>query len=111
MKTFSYVVILLLCYVFPADAQQVASDCSTPPSTFRHTWYIDPVNGQTEAAMTAAGVKLPSAGSGPTSAQQGSAAHPWNSLQAVFNVTSAAIPGYTYPLLTSAPYRYWPAGG
>ena len=57
MKTFSYVVILLLCYVFPADAQQVASDCSTPPSTFRHTWYFDPVNGQTEAAMTAAGVK------------------------------------------------------
>src|SRR5271163_319629 len=52
MKTFACAVILLLCYVFPAYAQQVAVDCSTPPKTFRHTWYIDPVNGQTEAAMT-----------------------------------------------------------
>jgi Right handed beta helix region len=111
MKTFGCAAILLLCYVFPAHAQQVAVDCSTPPTTFRHTWYIDPVNGQTEAAMTAAGVKLPSTGSAPTSAQQGSAAHPWNSLQAVFNVTTPSVPGYTYPLLTTAPYNYWPVGG
>jgi hypothetical protein len=105
MKTFGCAAILLLCYVFPAHAQQVAVDCSTPPTTFRHTWYIDPVNGQTEAAMTAAGVKLPSTGSAPSSAQQGSAAHPWNSLQAVFNVTTPSVPGYTYPLLTTAPYK------
>jgi hypothetical protein len=105
MKTFGCAAILLLCYVLPAHAQQVGTDCTTPATTFRHTWYFDPVNGQTEAAMTAAGIKLPSAGSAPSSAQQGSAAHPWNSLQAVFNVTTPAIPGYTYPLLTTAPYR------
>jgi hypothetical protein len=96
---------MLLCYVFPASAQpvstqpqttsaqQVPSGCSVPPTTFRKTWYIDPVNGKTQAAMTSAGVPI---------AQQGSEAHPWNPLQAAFVVTT----GYTYPLLTTTPYRH-----
>ena len=41
--------------------------------------------------MTTAGVPI---------AQQGTQAHPWNSLQAVFWQTT----GYTYPLLTTVPY-------
>jgi Right handed beta helix region len=90
MKTLGFAVILLLCYVFPVDAQEVAHDCAGPPSTFRNVWYIDPVNGATEAA-----------------GGNGSRAHPWNSLQAVFATTT----GYTYPLLTTVPYTYWPEGG
>jgi hypothetical protein len=89
MKTLGYAVILFLCCVFPVDAQQVAHDCAGPPSTFRNVRYIDPVNGATAAA-----------------GGNGSQAHPWNSLQAVFEPTT----GYTYPLLTTAPYRYWPKG-
>ena len=74
-----------------AFAQFVYPGCTVPPTTFNHIWYIDPVHGQTPAAMTAAGVPV---------AQQGTQAHPWNSLQAVFWQTT----GYAYPLLTSVPY-------
>ena len=56
-----------------------------PPSTFRSVWYIDPVNGKTAAA-----------------GGNGSLAHPWNSLEAV----AAAVTGYAYPLLTTAPYTH-----
>ena len=83
MKTLGYAVILLFSYVFPGYAQQVYDGCATPPSTFRHVWYIDPANGKTPAA-----------------GGNGSQAHPWNSLQAVFWTTT----GYTYPLLTTVPY-------
>jgi hypothetical protein len=85
MKTLGRSVILLVCYVYPAHAQQVYHDCATPPSTFRNVWYIDPVNGKTQAA-----------------GGNGSQAHPWNSLEAV----AAAVTGYPYPLLTTAPYRH-----
>jgi len=85
MKTLGRSVILLVCYVYPAHAQQVYHDCATPPSTFRNVWYIDPVNGKTQAA-----------------GGNGSQAHPWNSLEAV----TAAVTGYAYPLLTTAPYKY-----
>ena len=84
MKTLGRTVILLLCYVFSGYAQQVLA-CAGAPSTFRKIWYIDPVNGQT-----------------PANGGNGSQAHPWNSLEAVANVTT----GYTYPLLTTAPYKY-----
>jgi hypothetical protein len=53
MKTLGRSVILLICYVYPAHAQQVYHDCATPPSTFRNVWYIDPVNGKTPAAYAA----------------------------------------------------------
>ncbi len=86
MKTLACA-LMLLSYAFPGHAEA----CATPPSTFRHVWYIDPVHGQTPAAMTTAGVPI---------AQQGTQAHPWNSLQAVFWTTT----GYTYPLLTTVPY-------
>ena len=89
-KTLGSALILLLCYVFPASAQQVYHDCAAPPTTFRNTWYIDPVNGMTQAA-----------------GGNGSAAHPWNWLQALF----ATETGYAYPLLTSIPYRQVPVPG
>jgi hypothetical protein len=90
MKTLSRSVILLVCYVYPAHAQQVLRTCAPPPSTFRNVWYIDPVNGTTQAA-----------------GGNGSQAHPWNSLEAV----AAAVTGYPYPLLTTAPYRHLNAAG
>ena len=74
MKTLSCAVILLLCYVFPAHAQLVPTNCATPPSMFKNVWYIDPVNGATVAA-----------------GGKGTQAHPWNSLQAVFSAQT----GYT----------------
>ena len=85
MKTLGRAAILLACYVFPASAQQVLHNCATPPSTFRKTWYIDPVNGRTQAA-----------------GGNGSQAHPWNSLAAVVGTAT----GYAYPLLTTAPYKH-----
>ena len=84
MKTLSYVVILLLCFAFPAHAANVYTGCAIPPSTFRHVWYFDPVHGKTKAA-----------------GGNGSQAAPWNNLQAL----TRAEPGYSFPLLTTAPYR------
>ena len=83
MKTLGCAVILLFSYILPSHAQQVSGGCAAPPSTFRHVWYIDPVKGKTAAA-----------------GGNGTQAAPWNSLQAVFQSQL----GYTYPLLTTAPY-------
>ena len=82
MKPLGYAVILLLCYFFPAQAQQVYRQCVAPPSKFGNVWYIDPVKGATQLA---GGV--------------GSATHPWNSLQAVFQTT----PGYNYRRISIGP--------
>jgi hypothetical protein len=68
-----------------ADAAEVYSGCAVPPTKFNHIWYIDPVNGQTQSA-----------------GGDGSQAHPWSSLQAMF----ATQPGYKTPLLSTAPYRH-----
>jgi hypothetical protein len=57
-----------------ADALQVYPGCAAPPTTFRHTWYIDPVNGKTAAAGGA-----------------GTKAAPWSSLQAVFSAVSGCL--------------------
>ena len=67
-----------------AGAAEVYPGCPVPPTTFNHIWYIDPVNGKT---LAAGGL--------------GTQAAPWNSLQAAFSVQ----PGYTTPLLSTAPYR------
>jgi hypothetical protein len=90
MKTLSCAAILLLSFAVPARAAQVYSGCASPPSTFRHVWYFDPVHGKTPAA-----------------GGNGSQAAPWNSLQALVQTQ----PGYTFPLLTTAPYRQVPALG
>jgi hypothetical protein len=79
-----FAIALLLAPASAARAQQVYPGCMVPPTKFNHVWYIDPVNGTTPAA-----------------GGNGSRAAPWNSLPAVF----AATTGYTYPLLTTAPYR------
>ena len=55
----------------------------SPPTTFRHVWYFDPVHGKTQAA-----------------GGNGSQASPWNNLQALVQAET----GYAYPLLTTAPY-------
>ncbi len=90
MKTLSYVVILLLSFAAPVRAAPVYSGCAAPPSTFRHVWYFDPVHGKTQAA-----------------GGNGSQASPWNNLQAL--VLAGA--GYSFPLLTTAPYRQVPVPG
>ena len=84
MKTLSYVVLLLLSFAVPVRAAAVVySGCAVPPTTFRHVWYFDPLHGKTQAA-----------------GGNGSQASPWNNLQALVQ----AEPGYSYPLLTTAPY-------
>jgi hypothetical protein len=90
MKTLSYFVILLFCFAAPVHAAQVYSGCLTPPSTFRHVWYFDPVHGKTQAA-----------------GGNGSQASPWNNLQALVQSQT----GYAYPLLTTAPYPQSPGAG
>ena len=90
MKTLSYAVILLPCFALPTQAANVYSGCSVPSPTFRHVWYFDPVHGKTKAA-----------------GGNGSQAAPWNNLQALIQ----AEPGYSYPLLTTAPYRQVPVPG
>ena len=90
MKTLGYFVILLFCFTGSLHAAQVYSGCATPPSTFRHVWYFDPVHGKTRAA-----------------GGNGSQASPWNNLQALVQAQT----GYAYPLLTTAPYTQNPGGG
>lgn len=90
MKALSYAVIMLFCLAVPGRAAAVYSGCASPPSTFRHVWYVDPVHGKTPAA-----------------GGNGSQAAPWNSLQALV----ATEPGYSFPLLTTAPYRWVPVAG
>jgi hypothetical protein len=101
---------------FALTAPQVGPGCVIPSTTFNHVWYIDPVNGKTPAAMTAAGIRMPTAAVGPSRTTQGSASHPWNSLEAVFQtvVANLPVPGYANPLLTTAPYYHavtFPGGG
>ncbi|HEY1780129.1 MAG TPA: hypothetical protein VGG79_06795 [Roseiarcus sp.] len=90
MKTFGCATVLLFCGAFSAHAANVYTGCAVPPTTFKHVWYFDPVHGKTEA------------GGG-----NGSQAAPWNNIAALLKVQT----GYTYPLLTSAPYRQVPVPG
>ena len=88
---------LLLLFAVPAPAQVGSSSlnggtanpqipdlsmCLPHPATFNHVWFVDPINGHTVSG-------------GGT----GSAAAPWNSLQAVFST----VTGFPGPLLTTAP--------
>jgi hypothetical protein len=90
MKSVGYFVILLFCLAAPVRAAEVYSGCATPPSTFRHVWYFDPVHGKTKAA-----------------GGNGSQTSPWNNLEALVQAQT----GYTYPLLTTAAYPHAPAAG
>ena len=90
MKNLGYFVVFLFCLAAPAHAAQVYSGCATPPSTFRHVWYFDPVHGKTQ-----------------TAGGNGSQASPWNNLAALVQAKS----GYTYPLLTTAAYPHAAAPG
>jgi hypothetical protein len=81
--------------IAPTDV--VYPGCPTPPTTFGHVWVFDPVNGQTQA-----------------NGGDGSAAHPFKDLQALFGTTSAGspapTPGYTTMLLSAAPHSIYGAG-
>jgi len=90
MKTFGCAVILVSCFASPTHAANVYTGCAVPPSTFGNVWYFDPVHGKTEAA-----------------GGNGSQAAPWNNLQAL----TQAETGYSFPLLTTAPYRQVPVPG
>ena len=88
VKTLGYIMIVLLAFAVPVRAAQVYKGCNVPSATFRHTWYIDPVHGKTQAA-----------------GGDGSQAHPWNSMKAVAGTKISGIfgpdVGYTQPLLSS----------
>ena len=69
------------------QAAEVYPGCDVPPTTFGHIWYVDPVNGKTQA-----------------DGGDGSGTAPWNSLNAI--VSSTTQPGYARPLLSSIPYGH-----
>jgi hypothetical protein len=90
MKAFYCAVCLLFRLALPATAANVYTGCAVPRSTPNHVWYFDPVHGKTKA-----------------DGGNGSQASPWNNLKALVQ----AQPGYSYPLLTSVPYRQVPVPG
>src|ERR1700751_1686730 len=90
MKMLGYFVILLCCLAAAVHAAPVYSGCATPPSTFKHVWYFDPVHGKTQ-----------------TAGGNGSQATPCNHLQALVQ----SHPGYAYPLRTTVPYPQSPGAG
>ena len=67
------------------------------PTTFNHVWYIDPVNGQSEATYTTAGVSMnPS-----VTPHQGDITHPWKDINAVLTtIGNAKVLGYPLPLVS-----------
>lgn len=67
------------------------------PTTFNNIWYIDPVNGfaQNDYTNGTNGAPVVTAIGGTSG--QGTATHPWSSLQAVFST----VTGYPRPLLTT----------
>ena len=71
----------------------------TLPTTFAHVWYIDPVNGKTQNAMTAAHISLD-----PTvTPHQGDINNPWNSANALWNsISESNSLGYPLPLIPGA---------
>jgi hypothetical protein len=64
-----------------SNGVQVYSGCAVPAASPNHKWYIDPVNGSTTG--------------------DGSSAHPWKSLMAVFTPLNGAN-----PLLSSIPFTH-----
>lgn len=69
------------------------------PTTYNHVWYIDPVNGQTQNAMTTAGISLD-----PTvTPHQGDVNHPWKDVNALDNsIATVKALGYPLPLIPGA---------
>ena len=67
------------------------------PTTFNHVWYIDPVNGQSQATYTTAGVSMnPS-----VTPHQGDITHPWKDINAVLTtIGNAKVLGYPLPLVS-----------
>lgn len=67
------------------------------PTNFTNTWYVDPVNGfaQNDYTNGTNGAPVVTAIGGASG--QGTATHPWSSLQAVFST----VTGYPRPLLTT----------
>ena len=96
MKKIGCAVIVLFALIIPVRAAQVYSGCKVPPPTYRHIWFVDPVNGKTPAA-----------------GGNGSQVKPWNSIQGIMsghwsgNIT---VPGYTRPLLSTVPYNHYGSG-
>ena len=90
MKVFYCAGVLLLCFALPARAVNVYTGCAVPKTTHNNVWYFDPVHGKTQDA-------------GGT----GSQTAPWDNLNALIK----AHPGYSHPLLKSAPYLQVPVPG
>ncbi len=90
MKVFYCAGVLLLCFALPARAVNVYTGCAVPKTTHNNVWYFDPVHGHTQDA----------GGTGTQTA-------PWDNLNALIK----ARPGYSHPLLKSAPYLQVPVPG
>jgi hypothetical protein len=81
--------------------------CPAAPTTFGNTWTIDPVNGFTMAEYNAGTGGAPVVTAIGGASGQGTATHPWNSLQALFGGKVSGIleptSGYSQMLLATAP--------
>jgi hypothetical protein len=91
----------------PAAADAVYDKTCATPGAAHHVWYINP--GTATGAFGAG--EAPDAAHGGTGTANGSQAHPFSSLQAVFTggkVTPVA--GYSRPLLSTAPYDHYGIG-
>ena len=116
-----------LCLAGPAEAQFYAQPISPSPlppgasipaitptttaypgcpqeiTSFGNVWYIDPVNGFTQANYNAGTGGAPLVTTTGGASGQGTAAHPWNSLQALTGSSNGvASTGYTQILLSTA---------
>jgi parallel beta-helix repeat protein len=97
MKLVGCSIAITIAWITAAQATQVYNGCATPPSTYRHVWFVDPVNGKTPAA-----------------GGDGSQSKPWNSIQGIMSghwSANIVIPGYTRPLLSTVPYNHKGLGG
>lgn len=93
---------------FPTIATSATAypGCPTEPTTFGNVWTLDPVNGHTMSDYTNGANGAPLVTTIGGSSGQGTASHPWNSLQALWGVKISGIPspspGYSTVLLSTA---------
>ena len=82
---------------FHLTAPNFASCNFTEPTTFKNVWYIDPVNGQSQATYTTAGISM----SPTVTPHQGDITHPWKDINAlVTTIGNAKALGYPLPLIS-----------
>jgi hypothetical protein len=97
-----------LLFASPAWAADVYDNTCAVPAAPAHVWHVA-ANGSTPDAAHG-GIAV----NGVMGTADGTEAHPFNSLAAVLHggrYENPAIPGYSHPLLSTAPYDHYPKTG